>query len=93
MSRKLTVIKCPVCGREYLPAEIFVPKYFFGSPEYIVRNDSGEIEEYIGTTLDTAENYVCDKCNSSIKIEAKINFSVCVDESINFDTDYTTFIK
>ena len=40
---QLNYIKCPYCGREYTPSEIYVPKYFFGYPYNIMRNEKEEI--------------------------------------------------
>ena len=39
LNKKFSVITCPFCGKEYLPAEIFIPKVFFGNPQIIYRND------------------------------------------------------
>ena len=36
--KKDIVITCPHCGREYLPAEIYVPDAFFGKPSDIEKN-------------------------------------------------------
>ena len=47
MSRKLNVITCPKCGREYMPAEIFIPKNLLGAPSVIKRNADGKIEDFI----------------------------------------------
>lgn len=30
--KKLELIICPKCGREYLPAEIYYPNEFLGKP-------------------------------------------------------------
>ena len=30
--KKIELIICPHCGTEYLPAEIYYPKHFFGNP-------------------------------------------------------------
>ena len=38
------VIKCPHCGREYLPVEIFYPASFFGKPTTVYRDEQGKIE-------------------------------------------------
>ena len=44
--KDLTVVRCPVCGQNYLPSEIFMPDSFFGKQRDITRNASGEIEFY-----------------------------------------------
>ena len=45
-------IECPVCGYEYLPAEIFVPRAIFGTPGFIRRDVLGKIEAFSGTKED-----------------------------------------
>ena len=82
------VINCPKCGRQYHPAEIFVPKYFFGSVENVIRNDNEEITDIIGSDMDTTETFTCDKCNTDFKIETKISFVTNIENNIDFDTDY-----
>lgn len=93
MKRKLIVITCPKCGREYLPAEIYIPDNFFGRPEYIKRDIDGSIIDYAGTSLDTEESYICDNCKSTFKIAAKITFDTVIDNKSDFDTEYTTKLK
>lgn len=89
-NRKIKVIKCPKCGREYLPAEIFYPKHFFGKVSDIIKDYSGEIIAFTGDTMNLSETYICDNCNTSFKVSAKINFDVEVDQATNFAQDYVT---
>lgn len=71
---KRNVIKCPNCGCEYLGAEIFYPKYFFGEPYNIVKDEKGAILGYNGTDMDTIETFECEKCGQKFSVEASINF-------------------
>lgn len=87
-SKKLVVITCPKCGREYLPSEIFVPKQFFGRPGIIQRDQDRNIIGFSGTSLDTQETYCCDKCDAIFNIKAKVTFEASVEEPLDFDTDY-----
>lgn len=92
--RKPIYIKCPNCGREYLPAEIYIPQAFFGKPTSIDRNaGTGKIEEFYGTDMDLNEHYVCDKCNTPFNITAKLQFITVEDSKFNPNTDYKTRIK
>ena len=84
-TRKFEIIQCPKCGREYLPAEIFVPQAFFGTPFDIVRDVYGKILDYDGTSVDTVETYTCDKCNTLFQVRAKMTF--LVDNTIVGDMD------
>ena len=86
---KLTVIKCPYCGWEYLPAEIFVPKGFFGKPKYVERTPRGRIIDYSGTTLDPIEYYTCDLCNTKFRIKADIRFNTSINHRTNFNEDFS----
>ena len=67
-TRKFEVIACPKCGREYLPAELYVPNAFFGRPRDIVRDVYGTILDYEGTSVDLQETYICDKCNTNFVV-------------------------
>ena len=89
-TRKFEIIQCPKCGREYLPAEIFVPHAFFGNPFDIVRDVYGKILDYDGTSIDAAETYTCDKCNTLFQVRAKMTF--VVDNTVvgDMDEEYTS---
>ena len=89
-TRKFEVIVCPKCGREYLPAELYVPNEFFGRPKDIVRDVYGTILDYEGTSVDLQETYICDKCNTNFVVRAKIGFMTEVTKLDNFDEEYIT---
>lgn len=91
--KKTEVITCPKCGREYLPAEIFVPNAFFGRPRDIVRDVYGTILDYEGTSLDVEETYTCDKCNTTFNIKARCSFATSLSKFENIDEEYSTKIK
>ena len=91
--KDLITIKCPKCGRHYLPSEIFYPDDFFGKQTNITRNALGEIEFYFGSDMDTTESYVCDECNTKLDIQAKLTFDVAVHTDEDFDEDFTVAIN
>ena len=92
--RKTPYIKCPVCGREYHPAEIYLPNSFFGRPKDIIRDSySGKIDYFIGKDMDLVERYVCDKCNTLFKVIAKVQFNTFEDKKYNLDEDYKISVK
>ena len=64
-------IVCPVCGREYLPEEIFVPC----KPKNIVR-DNGKILGYTGDSFNLKETYKCDGCDATLRILGCVKFMV-----------------
>lgn len=89
-------IKCPYCGREYFPSEIYYPKDFFGNPEDIVRDlETGEILSCSGTGMDTHEEYICDNCGKTFVVDATIDFKVSTYEIHDFDEEYSMplFVK
>lgn len=67
-------IICPKCGREYLPAEIYLPKAFLGNPQGIYKSEDGKIEIFEGKSMDLEEVYQCDICNCNFKVNAKVSF-------------------
>lgn len=91
--RKFELIECPTCRCEYLPAEIYVPFPFFGSPKFINRDENGKIVTFENTSMDTQEVYTCDKCNTTFKINAKLVFTTEVDKTENFDEEYTSTLQ
>ena len=82
------VIKCPHCGKEYLPVEIFYPNSFFGKPDEVYRDEEGKIECISGTDMDLSETYVCDDCRTLFKVDANLDFIVT--DINNFDEDFTS---
>ena len=84
------ILKCPVCGEEYLPGEIFYPKYIIGNPKNIIKNDSGKIEYWEDEDLVNTESYICDKCNTALKFNVNIDYSVEVDNKYNFNEESST---
>ena len=93
MSRdKLITIKCPHCGTEYLPEEIYVPTGFFGHPVDIERSYDGKIESFLGKSLDTKESYRCDSCGNTFNIDAQIKFTTTADPVKDLSKDYVTKI-
>lgn len=88
--KKDPVIICPHCGYEYLPAEIFIPKYFFGHPEDIERTQDGKIDIYEGSSMCLSEEYKCDNCNTTFNITADIKFKTKEEIATPFSTVYSS---
>lgn len=88
------VIRCPNCGAEYLPAEIYLPDYFLGRPCHIEKDHLfGKINNYEGRAMDTFETYNCDYCGVTFSVSAKIKFETKEIESTSFSKPYTTKIQ
>lgn len=90
MIRRDLIVKCPECGAQYLPAEIFYPKHFFGNPKDIYKDEKNEILGINGTEMDTTESYVCDKCGKEFVVEAIINFKVSRPNHLFDEDDFET---
>ena len=86
--RKFEIIECPNCGYEYLPAEIFIPKYYFGVPTNIQRDEKGKLISYEGTSVDLFEKYTCDKCNKEFRVVSKLQLTT--EEPAEFNDEYVT---
>lgn len=87
---KLETITCPVCGREYLPAEIYLPDSFLGKPSEIELTKNGKIDTFNGLTMNLNESYICDTCGTAFAVKARVDFKTFVDESKNFTTEYVS---
>lgn len=71
----MNYIKCPHCGAEYLPVEIFIPEEFFGRPKEIIRrSDNHAVETFFGKEPDLKERYVCDYCKTPFEVTATMSF-------------------
>ena len=80
ISHKTPVIRCPHCGTEYLPGEIYMPGSLIGQPDEIVKDGLGKIiyEDY--TTEDRApdmvEHFTCESCDKPFVVEATVTYKV-----------------
>lgn len=92
-NQKVETIVCPCCGREYLPAEIFMPNSFLGKPSNIIKTRDGKIDVFIGQSMDLQETYICDKCLKPFKVTAKVQFKSEYQPNIDFNSTHTTSLK
>lgn len=80
-------IKCPNCEREYLPGEIYIPKYFTGEPINVQRDEQGKILGCSGIQQDLNEQFQCDNCDCEFEVKATIKFDVKkAEEGIKYST-------
>jgi len=82
------MIVCPTCGQEYLPVEVFIPEAFFGNPKEIMKSDSGKVDFVVGDGMDLSERFICEGCNTKLKINAELTFNVEVDDSNSAEEEY-----
>lgn len=67
------IIKCPYCGAEYTPAEIYIPDDFFVS-DTVLKDEKYKIIS-ADSLLNTTEEYCCDHCLKNFKISADVSFT------------------
>lgn len=83
------VIKCPNCGCEYLPAEIYYPNAFLGKPKNIDKEHmTGRILDYMGNSMNLNETYICDKCDEKFKVSANVSFYTQKNTEAAYKTKY-----
>lgn len=79
-----TKIKCPHCGAEYLPSEIFIPSDFLPKVEDLVKDEEGHIIAGYEHAMNLHEEYTCDYCNHRFAIMAEVAFKT----EVNLLHDY-----
>ena len=83
-------ITCPVCGREYLPEEIFLRNEMYGHPKAVVRDDKGKIIGFSGTTAHFYETYICDGCDTPFRVNGSLSFRADVAPVSKFEEEYVS---
>ena len=95
-TRKTPVIKCPHCGAQYLPAEIFMPEAFIGRPDDLVKDSLGKIlyEDYQdGKEPDMVEHFTCEYCEKPFVIEATVTYKSMAEEpEKDFSSQYVSLL-
>lgn len=95
-TRKTPIIKCPHCGAQYLPAEIFMPEAFIGRPDDLVKDSLGKIlyEDYQeGKEPDMVEHFTCEYCEKPFVIEATVTYKSMAEEpERDFQNQYVSLL-
>ena len=94
---KTPTIKCPHCGCEYLPGEIYMPGSLIGQPDEVIRDSFGKIiyEDYYTETRrpDYTEHFICEKCEKPFVIEATVTYRAKEEAPENdFSTKYVSLL-
>ena len=97
IAHKSPLIKCPTCGAEYLPGEIYMPGSLIGQPDEIVRDSLGKIiyEDYYTKERepDNVEHYTCEYCDKPFVIEAVITYKTSSEAAEkDFSTQYVSLL-
>lgn len=90
------VIKCPHCGWEYLPGEIFMPGELIGKPDTVIRDALGKIiytDYKEGEEPTLVEHFECEHCGKPFVAEAVISFKVKKEEEeLDFSSPYASLL-
>ena len=96
INHKTAIIRCPHCGAEYLPGEIYIPGAFLGRPDDIVRDSFGRLlyEDYqVGREPDMIERFICDYCDKPFITEATITYKTREEApEKDFSTQYVSLL-
>lgn len=97
ITHKSPIIRCPRCGAEYLPGEIYLPSSLIGQPDEVVRDSVGKIiyEDYYTPERepDAVEHFTCDYCEKPFVIEAVITYKTKEEAPENdFSTNYVSLL-
>lgn len=97
LKKNWQVIKCPHCGYEYVPSEVFMPGDLLGKPETVIRDALGKIlyVEY-EEDLDEPnfeEHFVCDHCDKPFVVSVATSYKTREeDEELNFQSEYVSLL-
>ena len=80
-------IRCPYCGAEYVPSEIFMPETLLDKSNIIDKDANGKIENVEGQEAELSESYICDYCNKEFVVEASIVYK---ERMIDIEEEYVT---
>lgn len=90
------IIKCPHCGWEYLPDEIFMPGDHIGKSEDVVKDALGKIlyaDFEDGRSPDQRETFVCDGCGKAFVVEAETRYKAKPEaEERDFSSDSASLL-
>ena len=77
IAHKTPVIRCPHCGAEYLPGEIYIPGSITGQPDEVIRDSLGKIiyEDYSELKEPClVEHFTCENCDRPFVVEATVTY-------------------
>lgn len=93
---KTALVKCPHCGAEYLPGEIYMPGALVGQPTDVVRDSLGRLlyEDYIeNKEPELSESFTCEYCEKPFVIEAVISYKTKKEApEKDFSTNYVSLL-
>ena len=88
------LIKCPFCGAEYSPSEIFMPGELIGKADNVIKDPTGRIlyTEW-AEEPEATERFVCEQCEKTFVVEATISYKTrAEEEEADFDNLETSLL-
>ena len=85
-------IKCPYCGAEYIPQELYIPDDFLPVFDDLVKDDSGKIVAMYEEPMNTHEEYTCDYCGHTFQVDAKVEFIATESAAHDFNFAYESLL-
>lgn len=89
-------IRCPHCGWEYHPSEVFIPGELLGNPDSVIKDPLGKIlcEDYAdGDEPEFVEHFECENCGKPFIVEANLSFkSKKEEEELDFTEQYVSLL-
>lgn len=76
---KYLLIKCPYCGWEYVPAELFNPTDLEGKPEDLLKDNLGKVlyvDYHKNYSPCQVTRYICDGCGKPFVVEPTVTYKV-----------------
>ena len=97
ISHKTPVIRCPHCGAEYLPGEIYMPGALIGQPDEVIKDSLGKIlyEDYTTEAREPnmTEHFICEYCDKPFIIEATTTYKTREEApERDFTTNYVSLL-
>ncbi len=97
INHKTAIIRCPHCGAEYLPGEIYLPGSLIGQPDEVIRDSLGKIiyEDYTTEARepDMIEHFTCEYCDKPFIVEATTTYKSREEEpEKDFSTQYVSLL-
>lgn len=83
-------IKCPYCGAEYVPSEVYIPTDFLPKFTDLEKDEKGQIVSICEQPMNTQEEYTCDYCNHRFSVVANVTFTTAEAPQHDYNFDYET---
>lgn len=87
---KRNIIKCPHCGAEYLPSEIYIPSDFLPKFDDLIKDEDGKVVAVYDKPMNLHEEYTCDQCGHRFAIDAAVEFTTSPCELHDYNFEYQT---